>query len=225
MGYYGSSLVTLTFLPHTAAIDILSSSQPCIHPNIATLFGVTLMAGSCSILVMEKVDRSLSQLLDGSGDQLSFRERLDIAVGCVSVIDYLHHQLGISHGMLSRDYIFCSNSFSVKVLDPLTVVLLEGKTSLASVTMEDDTRQLGHVLLALFSDVFRSHSDLCDNPAQPSQLLRLQCVLRQMVDENEILVSGAEDVRSVLEEMRQSDQYRQCPPKRSTIPRNNYLDI
>lgn len=178
-------------------------------------YGVTVMAGSCVVLVMENVITSLSRLIDDIGDQLSLRERLDIAVGCVSAVDYLHHQLGVGHGMLTCEYVFVSSTLTAKILDPTAVVLINGQDSLTSHGSQDDILQLGRLLLALFRGVVLDiESDLWDDSGQCSELHNLCNVLRLMVDFKGIGAPSSDELLSSLEGVRQTDLYRQCPPKR-----------
>lgn len=214
-GWYGTTPVTLALFPAIAPVGMLLSLQPCFHPNVVASYGVALMAGSSAALVMESVTTSLSRLLDEIGQQLSLRERVDIAIGCVSAVDYLHHHLRVRHGMLTRDFIFCSRSLAAKVLDPMAVALVNGNVPQMCATVEDDIQQLGHILLALFHGVVLGGncgvSDECGQCCEP-HLLRYG--LRLMAEEHVSRVLSCEAILSMVEGMRKTDQYKQCPPSR-----------
>lgn len=214
-GYYGTTPVTLTFLPAADVVDFLSLPQPCLHPNIAVLYGVTLTYGTCTTLVTENVTISMSHLLDEIGDQLSLRERLDIAVGCVSAIDYLHHQLGVRHGMLTCDYILISRALDAKVLDPMVASLMVGNVSLGCNAIQDDIRRVGYILLALFRGVqFSVGSEVCHYTRECCEPHRLFRFLYQLVTGQEVDILSTREIISALEGIRQTDQYRACPAKR-----------
>lgn len=214
-GYYGGSPVTLALLPAVETFCVLPFSQPCLHPGIAASFGLTFVGDSKVTLVMENIETSLSQLLADVGDDLSVRERIDIAVGCMCAVDYLHHQLRISHGMLTTDYIFCSSSLSVKILDPFAVALISGEDGHLSGTQQDDFRQLGGILVSLFQGIF---ADIDSNPCDDSGEYRLDmgCLhtaLLGMTDKSGVDFD-ANEVMTLLERIRETDQYKGCQSKR-----------
>ena len=178
-------------------------------------FGLTFVDDSKVTLVMEDIETSLSQLLTDVGDDLSLRERLDIALGCVCAVDYLHHQLGLSHGLLTADYIFCSSSLSVKVLDPFAAALINGEGDHLSGTQQDDFQQLGHILIALFQDSFDDiDSSGCDDSGEYClHMRRLRTALQGVIDKKEVARYSSE-IMAMLQGIRKTDQYKQSRSKR-----------
>lgn len=191
---------------HSAAVavpdDFILRSGVCSHPNIAVLFDVT-MNFSGPMLVTEKVETSLSNLMCDVGHKVTTRERVDLVVGVVSAVDYLHSHLGIVHGLLNTDTIFFTSQLTAKVLHPAAALLLNDELRQFSHSPTDDVGQLGLVLLQIFEG-----SCLEDNIAFSS--------LQSIVDR---MIIGLEDlplshVLSALWLLRTTKDYLDSPAKR-----------
>ena len=176
-------------------------------------FGITLLHDHQLALVMESLVTSLERLTAEVGTQLTLRERVDLSLGCVSAIDYLHHQLGVFHGFLTCSNIFCTSLLTAKVLDPVAAKLITGDDVTSYVAMNSDLVQVGHVLLKLFGVLSKTDSRTIGSGEfgiQPS----LYSIMENLIMEKMGSLSTAGDMVSVLISMRETDQYRQCPLKR-----------
>lgn len=158
---------------------------------------------------------NLEQLLVEFNDKLTLREQVDLSLGCASAIDYLHCQIGISHGLLTCRNVFVTNCFTAKVADPVAVRLMAGYDATPTVTMENDLVQLGSVLLKLFGVVTKTEL----NNASSSDGLQTACslygIMEYLVKEDRTVLPSSKDVVTVLDSMRQTDQYKLCPAKRA----------
>ena len=123
-----------------------------MHANVAVIYDVGILR-SVPMLVMERVETSLSSLLLDVGDRVTVRERINLAFGIVSAIEYFHDHLKVTHGLISGDAVFITQQLSAKMLDPSAAYLLTGKLPDPAVTFEDDMEQLIHLLLRILSDV------------------------------------------------------------------------
>ena len=132
--------------------DFILSPSACMHANVAVTYDVCSLK-SVPILVMEKVETSLSSLLLDVGDMVTVRERIDLAFGIVSAIEYFHDHLKMTHGLISGDTVFVTQQLSAKMLDPSAAYLLSGRLPDPAVTFEDDMEQLIHLLQRMLSDV------------------------------------------------------------------------
>lgn len=173
------------------------------HPNIAMTYGVTEV-DTTPTLVIEKLQTSLSHLLRQFGNKLTLRERVDLAFGIVSAIDFLHCRHGVIHGMITIDRIFFTSQLTAKVLDP-TAAILSSSDPCPSPTYKDDMTQLGRILLRLFT-VEHSDENACRD------LLTLVRVLVSNNDNDG--PDGSYSLLEVLDRMRRSEPYLSCPPKR-----------
>ena len=140
--------VVCTSLPD----DFILSPSVGVHANIAVIYDVGILR-SVPMLVMERVETSLSSLLLDVGDRVTVRERINLAFGIVSAIEYFHDHLKVTHGLISGDAVFITQQLSAKMLDPSAAYLLTGKLPDPAVTFEDDLEQLIHLLLGILSDV------------------------------------------------------------------------
>ena len=122
-----------------------------MHANVAVIYDVDVLR-SVPMLVMERVETSLSSLLLDVGDRVTVRERINLAFGIVSAVEYFHDHLKVTHGLISGDAVFITQQLSAKMLDPSAAYLLS-KLPDPAVTFEDDMEQLIHLLLRILSDV------------------------------------------------------------------------
>lgn len=211
-GTYGSCSVTLRAISKASASFV--GIQPLfLHPNIVMMYGIAPLSDSQHVLVMESLATSFEQLIVELNDQLTLRERVDLSLGCVSSVDYLHRQIGITHGLLNCRNIFCSSLLTAKVVDPVATRLMTGDHAIPTVTVYDDLVQLGHVLLKLFGVLVKTEFR-ADPPNKLHASQSLYNIVECLMKEDRINFPTAEDMVSALNAMRETDRYRQCPSKR-----------
>ena len=87
------------------------------------------------------------------GDRVTVRERINLAFGVVSAIEYFHDHLKATHGLISGDVVSITQQLSAEMLDPSAAYLLTGKLPDPAVTFEDGMQKLIHLLLRMLSDV------------------------------------------------------------------------
>ena len=152
----------VSFQPVFASIsDGFTFSSVCMHPNIAVTYGVSFNS-SGAMMVMEKVETSLSSLLCDMDKLMTVRERVNLAFGIVSAIGYFHHHLEVTYGLLNGDIVFVTSELRAKLLDPSAVYVLTGKTPDPAITFEDDLVQLTSLLQTVLSDVCPALVSACD---------------------------------------------------------------
>lgn len=187
--------------------DFVLPQAVCLHPNIAVTYGITTTQ-SGPTLVMERVETSLSNLLSEVGDKVTVRERVDLAFGILSAVDYLHNQLTVVHGYLDIQHVFFTTSLTAKVLDPTAASLMtDDRTLLTScLTATDDMRQLGKILTALFEGLQFSPWTAAKS---------LQAVVALLLDGRSRCFLS--DVRAMLDRLRGTAEYVYCNPKRHVL--------
>jgi hypothetical protein len=157
----------VSFQPISASISIsdgFTISSICSHPNIASTYGVTFDA-SGAMLVIEKVETSLSSLLCDKTKVMTVYEKVNLAFGILSAMGYFHHHLEVPYGLLTGDTVFVTSNLRAKLLDPSAVYMLTGKTPDPGTSLEDDMVQLMSLLQSVLED---------DCPALKSACSRLR---------------------------------------------------
>jgi hypothetical protein len=81
--------------------DFLFPSVP-MHANVAVVYGVCFLK-SVPTLVIEKVETSLSSMLLEAVEMVTVREKINLAFGIMSAVEYFHNHLNMSHGLISSD--------------------------------------------------------------------------------------------------------------------------
>ena len=163
--------------------DFVLSPSVCRHANIAVVYDVEVVS-SVSSLVMEKVETSLTSLLNDVDHMVTMRERVNMAFGIIYAVEYFHDHLRVPHGFINGDTVFVTQQLSAKLLDPSAAFLLTGKLSDPVVTFAGDIKQLVHLLLSLLSAIF---------PAFPVAYDRLQNLAF-----GHKIVDGKSDCRSMF---------------------------
>ena len=184
------------------------SPSVCSHANVAVVYEVGVVS-SIPILYMEKVETSLSSLLCDVGDRVTARERVDLAFGIVSAVEYFHEQLRVAHGLICCDTVFVTQQLSAKLLDPSAAFLLTGKLCEHAVSCADDIKQLVEILLSLLSDMCPAFLFACD-------LLRDIAVGVERKERRGDCNSLSE-MKALLEGLQQSAEYRCCPCGRQLL--------
>jgi hypothetical protein len=175
--------------------DVIISLPACPHPNVAVLYDVGFFR-SFPMLMMERMEAPLSSLLSHVGDEVTLRERVDVAFGIVSAIDYFHNHLNTTHGLISGGTVFVTQQLSAKMLDPLSACLVTGKLPDPAVTFADDMEKVIDLLTYLLNDVLS-----CD-------YLRAMAISFQKPDGHSLMTSLLFDF---LDGVRRSDEYCHCP--------------
>ena len=124
-----------------------------------------------------------------------------------SVQRYFHDHLKMAHGLITGDTVFVTQQLSAKVLDPSAAFLVTCMVSDHAVTFTDDIKQLVDLVLSLLGDV--------------SPAFSLACVRLRDIAVGVEGVKGNGDcrplVKSVLEDLRQTAEYRTCPRGRQLL--------
>ena len=95
-------MITFCLISFTALY--VNDSCICTIQAVAVIYDAVIcdvgIHKSVPMLVMEKVETSLSSLLLDVGDMVTMRERIDLAFGVVSAIhvQYFHKHLRVAHG-------------------------------------------------------------------------------------------------------------------------------
>ena len=196
----GGSLVTILSIQKCSP-DPFSLSFHYNHPNIIRTYGITNVH-SRSVLAIEKLETSLTNLLRTFGNELTVRERTDLAIGIVSAVEYLHHSHCIPHGRLSTDTVFFTSLLRAKVLDPDAALMVS--SGVPSTSMCDDVMQLQEILTSLFS---------VNDAAGDCFCRQIVCQVRRVVG-----LSSSNAMYALLEYLngiRGTQEYLACPAKRS----------
>ena len=188
--------------------DFVFSPSVCSHVNIAVVYDVDIVS-SVSVLEMEKVETSLSSILRDVGEMVTVRERVDLAFGIVCAVEYFHDHLRVAHGLISCDTVFVTQQLTAKLLDPSAAFLLTGKLSENAGSCVGDIKQLVEVLLSLFGNT-------C-----PAFFFACNC-LRDIVGgvergKREGVSSSLSEMNSLLDDLRQTAEYRCCPRGRQFV--------
>lgn len=208
------------------------------HPNVISVCGATAEKGVPITLVMELAEGSLGEVIDAayaSGRYLTIRERIDIAIGCLSGITYLHQlrPRPLLHGDIRPTNVLVSKTMVAKIGDLGSTHVAGSSLSFGPVsreyvspervpasganalhnTSEADVYSLGVTLTELFTGLQASHV------LRQKQLLAiahpvLQKICCQMAAEDPGERLPAHVALPLLESVRRGEEYSSCPPKR-----------
>lgn len=214
MSFYSHGFVGCDSLVSQLPIQVgfLETVSPytfsCLHPNIAVTYCVTV-AASGPVLVVEKVETSLTNLISEVGGRLTFRERVDLAFGIMSAVDYLHHHVTVSHGLFNSDVVFFTSDMTAKILDPVAALLTTSSITRPYHTVGQDVKDLKCILSTLFNETSLDFSPVPGH---------LQAAIDKLVDVNETsLIQDTSQFLDVLCGLRQTTEYCSCPPRRKLM--------
>jgi hypothetical protein len=148
-----SSLSMIPAIASSLPDEFLLSPCLCMHANVAVIYDICFLQ-SVPTLVIEKVETPLSSLLLDVGEMVTLRERVNLAFGIMSAVEYFHDHLNMSHGLICSDTVFVTQQLTAKLLDPLAAYLVTGKPPDSAVGLQSDLEQVTKLLLHLLSDVW-----------------------------------------------------------------------
>ena len=176
----------------------------CSHANVTVVYDVDVLL-SVPMLVMEKVETSLSSLLRDVSQMVTVRERVDLAFGIVCAVEYFHDHLGVAHGLISGQTVFVTRQLSAKMLDPSSAFLLTGKPSQHTATLANDIKQLVDLLLSVLNDMGPAFSFVCE------RLRAIAVGAERIYMERKDECKSLSELRTVLDGLRLTAEYRCCP--------------
>ena len=206
--FHNTCLRTFVSVRTSLSHAFILSPSVCRHANVAVVYHVDVVP-TVPTLVMEKVETSLSSLLNDVGDVVRVRERVDLAFGIVYAVEYFHDHLRMAHGLISGDTVFVTQELSAKLLDPSAAFLVTGKLWDPAMTFTDDIKQPADLLLSVLSDVCPALTLACDR-------LRDIAVGIESVDGKGDCGSLFE-FKHVLDGLYQTEEYRSCPYGRQQL--------
>ena len=179
-------------------------SSVCSHPNVVKTYEV-IISSLGPVLLIEKVETSLLNLLVTVGDEVSVRERVNLSLGIVSAVDYFHRQLGIVHGLVHAHNICITSQFTAKLLDPAAALLVYAQVRNSAASFADDIRHLVQVLHMILKDAF------------PAISLAWGLVERILIVGTNMYGTEGEEkdtqtmqMLTLLEQIRQTSEYGSC---------------
>ena len=202
LALYGSCVSTTEVVCTSLPGDFILPPSVCSHPNVTVVYHVDLVS-SVPMLVMERVETSLSSLLHDVSSMVTVRERVDLAFGIVCAVEYFHDHLGVAHGLISGETVFVTQQLSAKMLNPPSAFLLTGKLPEHTATLANDIQQLVDLLLFLLNDIGPAFSFACDR-------LRAIVVGAERMERKDECKSLSE-LKTVLDGLRLTAEYRCCP--------------
>ena len=205
---YGSCTCTVEAVCSSLPDDFFLPPPVCSHANVAVVYDVDVVS-SVPMLVMEKVETSLSSLLYDVGQMVTMRERVDLALGISCAVEYFHDHLRVAHGLISGDTVFVTQQLSAKMLDPSAAFLLTGNVCEHAATLADDIRQLVHLLLCLLSDICPAFSFACER-------LRDVAAGAESADRKGDFKSLSK-VKALLDDLRHTAEYSSCSRRRQLL--------
>ena len=205
---FSSSTCTTEAVCTSLPDDFFLSPSRCSHTNVAVVYAVDIVS-SIPVLMMEKVESSLSSILRDVGEKVTARERVDLAFGIVCAVDYFHNQLSVAHGLISCDTVFVTQQLSAKLLDPSAAFLLTGKLSEHAVSCAGDIKQLVQILLSLLSDICPAFLFACD------RLRDIAVGVERMEGKGEC--NSLSEMKGLLDGLCQTAEYRCCPRGRHLL--------
>ena len=214
----------------------VSVSSHVHHPNVVFICGAIIDNEVPLRIVMELLEGSLKDVIKAAlrSRYLSMREQVDIAVGCLCGVMYLHQlQPALLHGDIRSTNIlisktmqakigdlgscrFSNESLSVGPLSPQYIAperVVEGRGPASPNTTEADMYSLGVTFVELFTGVGaemkRRKSQFRAVPYVP-----LQDICYAMAEENPRDRISAAAALMQVNAVKQNDEYTSCPPKR-----------
>ncbi|XP_062512392.1 probable serine/threonine-protein kinase DDB_G0271682 [Corticium candelabrum] len=216
----------------------VSVSSRVHHPNVLSICGAIIENEVPLRIVMELLEGSLRDVIKASRRSRSYlcmREQVDIAVGCLCGVMYLHQlQPPLLHGDIRSTNILVSKTMEAKIGDlgstrfasdklsvgPLSLEYIAPERMMKSLdgqarsnTTQADVYSLGVTFVELFT------GEDAKRVVRDSQFLavadiQLQDVCYTMAADNpHDRISATETLRRV-NALKQNDGYTSCPPKR-----------
>ena len=216
------------------------------HPNIVPVYGFAMEKDRPLHMIMELLEGSLEDLIvaaRSSGHYLSECEQVDVAVDCVSGIQYLHglHPRPHVHGDVKMSNMMITQDMRAKVGDLGACHILSGSLSAGPVAPNyvapERLTQIGaHCGLAC--DVFSLGVTLCEvfiGEAAVASVRRdqldaiedpdLKDLCLQMCSEQPENRPTACQVLGTLLERGNGDKYKACPPRRIVVGKSERDDV
>ncbi|XP_062505782.1 uncharacterized protein LOC134182399 [Corticium candelabrum] len=214
----------------------VSVSSRVHHPNVVSICGAIIDNEVPLRIVMELLEGSLKDVINAAlrSRYLSMREQVDIAVGCLCGVMYLHQlQPAFLRGDICSTNIlisktmqakigdlgscrFSNESLSVGPLSPQYIAperVVEGRAAAPSNTTEADMYSLGVTFVELFTGV-ATERKLRERQFQAVPYVPLQDICYAMAEENPRDRISAAAALMQVNAVKQNDEYTSCPPKR-----------
>ena len=202
------------------------------HPSIVSVCGAIIDTKPYSF-VMELLEASLEEVT--STTQLTLKEKIDIALGCLGGVSYLHslRPTAILHGDIRPTNVFLTFTMEAKLGDLNTAHLVGDSFSVGPVsasyvaperrqqqvrhiihnTKEADVYSLGYTLAELFIGSKVDH-DTRNRQIRPIEPLEVRDVCTRMVAETPDARMSCEEALITVRTVRAMEEYKQCRPKR-----------
>ncbi|XP_062505962.1 uncharacterized protein LOC134182556 [Corticium candelabrum] len=214
----------------------VSVSSRVHHPNVVSICGAIIDNEVPLRIVMELLEGSLKDVIKAAlrSRYLSMREQVDIAVGCLCGVMYLHQlQPALLHGDIRSTNILISNTMQAKIGDlgschfsneslsvgPLSPQYIapervaEGRAVTPRNTTEADMYSLGVTFVELFTGV-GAERKLRERQFRAVPYVPLQDICYAMAEENPRDRVSAAAALMQVNVVKQNDEYTSCPPKR-----------
>ncbi|XP_062505649.1 uncharacterized protein LOC134182270 [Corticium candelabrum] len=214
----------------------VSVSSRVHHPNVVSICGAIVKNRVPLRIVMELLEGSLKDVINAAIESryLSMREQVDIAVGCLCGVMYLHQlQPALLHGDIRSTNIrisktmeakigdlgscrFSNESLSVGPLSPEYIAperVVEGRAVSPPNTTQADMYSLGVTFVELFTGV-ATERKVRERQFQAVPYVPLQDICYAMAEENPCGRISAAAALIQVNAVKQNDEYTLCPPKR-----------
>ncbi|XP_062506016.1 uncharacterized protein LOC134182605 isoform X3 [Corticium candelabrum] len=214
----------------------VSVSSRVHHPNVVSICGAIIENEVPLRIVMELLEGSLKDVIKAAlkSRYLSMREQVDIAVGCLCGVMYLHQlQPALLHGDIRSTNILISKTMQAKIGDlgscrfsneslsvgPLSPEYIaperavEGRAVTSRNTKQADMYSLGVTFVELFTGV-GAEMKLRESQFQAVPHVLLQDICYAMAEENPCDRISAAAALMQVNAVKQNDEYTSCPPKR-----------
>ena len=214
----------------------VSVSSRVHHPNVVSICGTIIENEVPLRIVMELLEGSLKDVIKAAlkSRYLSMREQVDVAVGCLCGVMYLHQlQPALLHGDIRSTNIlisktlqakigdlgscrFSNESLSVGPLSPQYIAperVVEGRAVTPRNTTQADMYSLGVTFVELFTGV-GAEVKRRKNQFRAVSYVPLQDICYAMAEENPRDRISAAGALMQVNAVKQNDEYTSCPPKR-----------
>ena len=214
----------------------VSVSSRVHHPNVVSICGAIVKNRVPLRIVMELLEGSLKDVINAAIESryLSMREQVDIAVGCLCGVMYLHQlQPALLHGDIRSTNIlisktmeakigdlgscrFSNESLSVGPLSPEYIAperVVEGRAVPPRNTTKADMYSLGVTFVELFTGV-ATERKVRERQFQAVPYVPLQDICYAIAEENPRDRISAAAALMQVNAVKQNDEYTSCPPKR-----------
>ncbi|XP_062505307.1 uncharacterized protein LOC134182013 isoform X2 [Corticium candelabrum] len=214
----------------------VSVSSHVHHPNVVSICGAIIENEVPLRIVMELLEGSLKDVIKAAlrSRYLSMREQVDIAVGCLCGVMYLHQlQPALLHGDIRSTNIlisktmqakigdlgscrFSNESLSVGPLSPQYIAperVVEGRAVTPYNTTHADMYSLGVTFVELFTGV-GAERKLRERQFRAVPYVPLQDICYAMAEENSHDRISAAAALMQVNAVKQNVEYTLCPPKR-----------